>query len=306
MLERNYEVSVLSKPVRNKPLISFAIPSSIVLEAPGLREKTRKVGYVGRAAAIFRVEEILVYKDFNSRNLELVETILSYLETPPYLRRRLIPRKKLLRYAGILPPLKTPHHLYPNIFDTSFREGVVVTTFSNGSLVDIGLDKYGFIPGAKIKVGTRITVKILDAEDERYIVKQVNRDIIDIYWGYIVKRYNSMREMFEKATRRYDTIIGATKKGEIIFDIEEQLAEDLAKSNKALIIFGGPKHDIDEIASNEGFSIKEYSDYLVNFVPRQGVENIRTEEALFIVLGLVNYLKERVQAKVRKVKKPIP
>ena len=53
---------VLLRPLRNKPFISFAIPSSIISEAPDLREKTRKIGYVGRAAAIFRVEEILIYK----------------------------------------------------------------------------------------------------------------------------------------------------------------------------------------------------------------------------------------------------
>ncbi len=289
----------LSKPLKDKPIIAFAIPSSIVSEAPGLREKTRKLGYIGRAAAIFRVEEILVYRDDNKRNMKLITTVLSYLETPPYLRRRIIPRKRLLRYAGILPPLKTPHHLHPSVFDTRFREGVVVGTSSNESIVDIGLDKYGVVMGARIKVGTRVTVEIIDERNDKYIVKPIDRELIDIYWGYTVKQYNSMKDMFRKTIEEYDIIIGATKKGEMIHHVEKQIINNLAKSSKILIVFGGPRYDIDEIASNEGFNIREYCNYLVNFIPRQGVENIRTEEALFIVLGLINYLKERARTKTK-------
>ena len=47
---------------RRKPSFSIAIPSSLVSDTPHLREKTAKIGLIGRSAAIFRVEEIVVYE----------------------------------------------------------------------------------------------------------------------------------------------------------------------------------------------------------------------------------------------------
>ena len=46
--------------------LAIAIPASVISDTPHLREKTSKIGLIGRAAAIFRVDEIIVYPD-NSR-----------------------------------------------------------------------------------------------------------------------------------------------------------------------------------------------------------------------------------------------
>ncbi|MEM2626929.1 MAG: putative RNA uridine N3 methyltransferase, partial [Ignisphaera sp.] len=51
------------RPIRAKPFISIAIPTSITVDSKTLRELTLKIGYIGRATAIFRVEEIMVYCD---------------------------------------------------------------------------------------------------------------------------------------------------------------------------------------------------------------------------------------------------
>jgi hypothetical protein len=71
----------------------IAIPASIISDTPHLREKTAKVGLIGRTAAIFRVDEIVVYRDNPKENqnadLDLVSALLSYMETPQYLRKRL-------------------------------------------------------------------------------------------------------------------------------------------------------------------------------------------------------------------------
>ena len=42
-----------------KKKLSIAIPASVVSDTPHLREKTSKIGLVGRAVAIFRVDEIV-------------------------------------------------------------------------------------------------------------------------------------------------------------------------------------------------------------------------------------------------------
>ena len=94
--------------------LSIGIPASVILDTPHLREKTSKIGLVGRAAAIFRVDEIIIYPD-NPRvnqtaDMDLIATLLAYMETPQYLRKRLFKLRPELQYAGILPPVRTPHH----------------------------------------------------------------------------------------------------------------------------------------------------------------------------------------------------
>ncbi len=73
--------------------LAVAIPAPVVSDTPHLREKTSKIGLIGRAAAIFRVDEIVVYVDnpkVNQRaDVDLIATLLEYMETPQYLRKRL-------------------------------------------------------------------------------------------------------------------------------------------------------------------------------------------------------------------------
>jgi hypothetical protein len=50
---------------RLKPIIDIAIPSDFLAEVPDDREAVRKIGYVGRGAAIFQV----IRSSFTSINL---------------------------------------------------------------------------------------------------------------------------------------------------------------------------------------------------------------------------------------------
>jgi methyltransferase len=98
----------------NKIKLAIAIPASTISDTPHMREKTAKIGLIGRAAAIFRVDEIIFYPD-NPRadqreDLDFIALLLSYLETPQYLRKSLFKIEPRLQFAGILPPLRTPHH----------------------------------------------------------------------------------------------------------------------------------------------------------------------------------------------------
>ncbi|MEM3041668.1 MAG: putative RNA uridine N3 methyltransferase, partial [Nitrososphaerota archaeon] len=88
--------------------ISVAVPASLVSDVPHLREKTFKIGLIGRALAIFRIDEAIIFRDAphrdQSREINLLASILSYMETPQYLRKKLFKISPELRYAGILPP----------------------------------------------------------------------------------------------------------------------------------------------------------------------------------------------------------
>jgi len=280
-------------PLRNKPFISIAIPSSFISEAPGLREKTRKIGYIGRAASIFRVEEILIYIDNSNENAEIITKILNHQEIPPYLKKKIISRDPILRYVGVLPPLKTPHHVNPNVFNVDIREGIIEYSNDVKSVVDIGLKKKGVIYGLIQPINKRITVRITGETRNYYIVKPIDKSNIEIYWGYVVKSFDSLKELLQYAINDGYIIIGASKKGTMIYRIESELKQIFMRVDKILVLFGGPRLDIDEIALSESFNINEYCHYIVNFVPRQGVESIRTEEAVYIVLSLINYIKEK-------------
>lgn len=71
--------------------LSVLVPSSLVREAEDQREATRKLGYVARAAAVFRANELVVFPDEDGENNwggEFVETVLRYAATPPTSAKR--------------------------------------------------------------------------------------------------------------------------------------------------------------------------------------------------------------------------
>ena len=70
--------------------LSVLVPSSIVREAEDKREATRKLGYVARAATVFRADRLVVYHDVDGERRwggGFVEVVLRYAATPPYLRK---------------------------------------------------------------------------------------------------------------------------------------------------------------------------------------------------------------------------
>ncbi|NWG10543.1 hypothetical protein HXY33_02150 [Candidatus Bathyarchaeota archaeon] len=52
--------------------------------------------------------------------------------------------------------------------------------------------------------------------------------------------------------------------------------------------FGAPTRGLYEIVKSEGLSLDAISDFVVNAVPMQGTETIRTEEALIASFAILN------------------
>lgn len=281
------------RPVRSRPYISIAIPSSLTTDGKTLREHTIKVGLIGRAATIFRVESIAIYND-GEGDAKLIQNILSYLEVPPYLKKLLVPLSSDLRFVGIIPPLKAPHHVKPEVFNTLYREGLVLDREKDRCLIDIGLDKKGIAYSFCPRRGARVTVKIVKEDQKYYHVDIVDRSVVDIYWGYTIQYFDSLKELLINANRRNSLVIVASKKGKPIHEVENDVVSRLKDKDSMLIVFGGPYLDVDEIALREGVLLEESVDIIVNFIPRQGTVNIRTEEAIIATLSIVNYLKEKL------------
>jgi len=274
--------------------LCIAIPASVVSDTPHLREKTSKIGLIGRAAAIFRVEEIIIYPDNPSLNrtseMNLISTLLAYMETPQYLRKRLFELKPELRYAGILPPLRTPHHPLnremKNLKVGEYREGVTISNPAVGALVDIGVEKPALIANRQLPVGKRVTVKVVKI-DRQVEVDLAKREEIAEYWGYNVTVEKSS---FSKLVKRggFDLTIATSKYGVPFHAVAEKIFEKWDKAEKILVAFGAPSEGLYEIARQEGFNLDEIVDFVVNTVPEQGTETVRTEEAIIASLAVLN------------------
>ena len=275
--------------------IAIAIPASVVSDTPHLREKTSKIGLIGRAAAIFGVEEIIIYKDElrldQKADMDLIATLLSYMETPQYLRKKLFKLKPELRYAGILPPLRTPHHpLGKKTRDLKvgeYREGVTVSKSEKGMLVDVGVDKLALIPEAHLPLGKRVTVKITGIN--RHVVACLaNRSEIPYYWGYTATIWGDSFGNLVKR-RHFDMKIATSKYGAPFSELEEKIVEKWKGAENILIAFGSPTRGLYEIARQEGLNLDQIVDFIVNTIPGQRTETVRTEEALIASLAVFNY-----------------
>jgi hypothetical protein len=277
-----------------KKKLSIAIPASVVSDTPHLREKTSKIGLIGRAAAIFRIGEIIIYPD-NPRvnqtvDMDLIATLLAYMETPQYLRKRLFRLRPELQYVGILPPLRTPHHpldrRMKNLKVGEYRDGATLSRTKEGTLIDIGVEQPALIVNSQLPIGKRVTVKITKVE-KRVEVEVANRDKIPIYWGYTV---TVEKHPFGKFVRSgsFDLTVATSKRGVPFANAVEEIAEKWKKANTILVAFGAPTQGLYEIVKNEGLNLNDVVDFVVNTVPTQGTETIRTEEALIASLAILN------------------
>jgi len=286
---------MVQHPPRRKWRLCIAIPASLTEDTPHLREKTFKVGLVGRASSIFRVDDIMIYRDkpeMDQREAaRLAETILKYMDTPQYLRRSLIRLNPNLKYAGILPPLRTPHHqVSKNIRDLKvgdLRQGVASTRIGGKTLVDVGLDRPVKVD-EKLPKGLRLTVRIVKVGEEIEAVK-VSEDEISIYWGYNVTVTNLP---LAESTRKvgFDLVVATSRFGKVISEVLPSLQSTLNESRRVLIAFGSPTEGLSQILAKEGLTLYEYADYTVNTVPNQGVETVRSEEAIYATLSIINML----------------
>lgn len=277
-----------------KTEVSIAIPASIVSDIPHLREKTARIGMIGRAVAIFRVNEAIIFPDDptvnQSRDLNLVTTILSYMETPQYLRKWLFKMKPELRYAGILPPLRTLHHpLTKNLRDLKvgeFREGVTTSRVKEGVVVDVGVERPVLVRNKEIKLNKRLTVKITATAPQPEAVL-VNRQEVPTYWGFqITASPMPLGQLIKE--RRFDLVIATSRLGAPFVNVKDAVLNRWKSAYHVLIAFGAPARGLYEIAKLENTALDSIANFVVNMMPSQGTETVRTEEAICTSLAILN------------------
>ncbi|MFQ6085051.1 MAG: putative RNA uridine N3 methyltransferase [Candidatus Bathyarchaeia archaeon] len=287
----------------------IAIPASLVSDVPHLRERTLKVGLVGRAAAIFRVDEVTIYYDMGARDqiedANFIRLILEYMETPQYLRKGLFRLLPGLRYAGILPPLRTPHHptscRLNDLHVGEFREGRVLRLTRRGALVDVGVEKPILV--GNLRRRGRVTVKLMElGEKPTGIV--VDRDLIPTYWGYRIEVSDLSLGSLMAERMKESIVIATSRYGRLITDVETRIKEALRRYTSATIIFGSPKEGLSEILRREGLRAKDVSHFVVNAIPFQGTKTVRTEEAIYACLSIFNALYARTNTLGPSIQEP--
>ena len=276
--------------------LSLLLPSSLAIDASDLRSKTAKIGQIARAASVFRADKIVIYRDPDLDDTELIERILNYAETPQYLRKRLIPLADDLRYAGTIPPLRTPHHPLDaeNIEIGDIRVGVVVRVHENGSWVDIGSKRSAFM-NVTLKKGERVNVQVTSKKPLKAV--PVDDDEIAGYWGYSVARAGTLSgALAPTQTQTPGLRIATSRCGESIdADLLRKIGAE-SGSEDVLVVFGAPHKGISEIMDEEKREAKEKRaesfiaefDYTLNTLQDQGTATVRLEEAIVATLAILN------------------
>jgi predicted SPOUT superfamily RNA methylase MTH1 len=254
-----------------------------------------KVGLIGRAAAIFRVDEIIVYPDNHKADqqgdMEFIALLLNYLETPQYLRKRLFKIQPSLKYAGILPPLRTPHHPLSgktkHLKVGEYREGLILSETKEGLLVDIGVQQPALLRQKQFAMGDRLTLQVVTVGETPVEVQAVSREDVPLYWGY---RVRVEKRLFGQLVHDedFDLRLATARLGENFMDVTGAISEKWSRSQCVLVAFGAPSRGLHEIVADEGLELGEIVDFVVNMVPGQGTVTVRTEEALSASLAVLN------------------
>ena len=262
--------------------LGIAIPDTLLEEKDSLREKTAKLGTLARACAIYGVDTVQVFRDEKGRGEpRLIKKVLEYLETPQYLRKKLYPLDEALRYAGLLPPLRIPSHKpkvpMEKLTVGEIREGV---TDSEGR-VDVGLDR-PILMKERVGARKRVTVKIVSRDP--LIAEPTKREDVHEYWGYEVESVTLEQVLSDT---RFGLKIATSRFGNSLQSQVFPLREALLKTSSALLIFGSPSRGLFDMV---GPDLTKRVNFIMNIFVDQHVETVRTEEAVFAALNLVNTL----------------
>ncbi|MGM0371908.1 MAG: putative RNA uridine N3 methyltransferase [Halobacteriota archaeon] len=282
-------------------MISVLVPSSLVRETTDKRTATLKLGYVARAAAVFRADRLEVFPDPEGENRwggGFVETVLRYAATPPYLRKEVFGTRDELEYAGVLPPLRLSAWTGSESSGSgSLRQGVVTQVGSDGRVrVNCGLQHPVSLhtpPGMDVAEGERVTIRVSSRRPVR--AKLVAEPLP----GFAVERVD-LRDALGRpdaglrvGTSRHGTPLTASMAAEVATQgVEDGLTVAFGAPGRGLPAMLGL--DPGELAADSGPPMDSETrptdspagfDAWLNTIPDQGSEVVRTEEAMFATLA---------------------
>uniref|UniRef100_A0A670K3Z2 28S rRNA (uridine-N(3))-methyltransferase n=1 Tax=Podarcis muralis TaxID=64176 RepID=A0A670K3Z2_PODMU len=317
-----------AKPIEDKGCnytVSVALPGSMLSNAQSAELRTYLAGQIARACVIFCVDEIVVF-DEHGEDSKMVEgeiegikkrdqacvqlaQILQYLECPQYLRKSFPPKHQDLKFAGLLNPLDSPHHVRIGE-ESEYREGVVLsrpTKPGRGSFVNCGMQKEVQID-KQLEAGLCVTVRLNPQQNPEsktqkgmVVSSHQPRTASGLYWGHSVRLASCLSAVFAESPYKegYNLSIGTSERGTSV----DQAT--LTPFRHALIVFGGLQGLEASVDTDLNLEVTDTStlfDFYLNTCPGQGSCIIRTEEAILISLSA---LRPQINGAVKKAKRTI-
>jgi predicted SPOUT superfamily RNA methylase MTH1 len=268
------------------------VPSSLTREANDRREATRKLGYVARAAAVFRVDRLTVFPDPSGEgNWEdgFVETVLRYAATPPHLRKEVWGKRDELEYVGVLPPLRVRSQTGSGSEGSgSLRQGIVTEVGADGRVrVNCGMQHPISLPvpdGLDAGEGERVTVRVSSRRPVRAKLVDHPTPGFDVVSADLDTELSRDAAVLTIASSRYGVLATPRRLG--------QLAQRRDREGGMTVAFGAPERGLPSILDVDPDAVGDQTDdestgfdLWLNTVPNQGSEVVRTEEALFASLA---------------------
>jgi len=282
--------------------LTLLIPSSVAREAEDKREATRKLGYVARAATVFRADRLVVFPDREGERRwgeAFVRVVLQYAATPPHLKDEVWGRRDELEYAGVLPPLRVSSQTTAGSSESAVHHGIVTEVGPEGRVrVTCGLQHpISLVVPPEMATpteGERVTVRISSREPVRA------RLVDEPTPGFDVAVADLSAALADAAGRR----IATSRHGQSLS--VAGLGELRPTRDGLTVAFGAPGRGLPAILgidpetisaeSSAGASEPASSDAVsgdpiggfdrwLNTIPQQGSETVRTEEAMFASLA---------------------
>jgi predicted SPOUT superfamily RNA methylase MTH1 len=208
--------------------------------------------------------------------------LLRYLDTPQYLRKRVFPHSPLLKYAGVLPPLRIPSHplvdTISGLRDGEFRWGVQV----DAGEVDIGVEELIAYNGS---LSSRDPTLFRLASTRPHLQLEVaTRADTRQYFGFEVQTVDDLIEHLQRGSPR--TRVALSRNGVPYNRIEKDIIDMTQNTSHVVMIFGDPKRGVRELFSHQVDDLKSVTDFWVSTIDDQGTESVRLEEALIASLAM--------------------
>ena len=245
--------------------LSVILFTSIFDIENSLSEITLKLSYIIRFLVDFRVSELWWVKDSKRKGIEkIIRDLVSYALALPY-AKKYIPIRPTLKKVGLLEPINIPPHVVIN----GGAEGEIRISV-NG---DIGLEK-------KEKLCKKYCL-IVDSERGEI----VNYPFYPYYTGFKL-RFVDKKQFLTILNDRIESsnILIGSRIGVNIQTVSEKIKE-IYESKGIRIVIGPPKEGLAKY-------LHSFNGFLINFLPKQGVKDVRAEEALMASLTLLNNLLE--------------
>jgi methyltransferase len=208
--------------------LSIALPGSILDNAvhKSAELQASLACQVARAAAVFCIDEIIVFREgprsADEDSTDTLALLLRYMDTPQYLRRHLFPVSEKLKNVGSLNPLNLPNH-FAKADTPRWRDGVAVPsgrsfvgrskhdsdqTAKKDALVsryvDVGLQRLVEVD-QQVPLFDRVTVDLFASGESysacpgKYLFGQIAHRSAPrlqrgLYWGYTIRVADSLLE----------------------------------------------------------------------------------------------------------------